>query len=113
MTEAQAARPRQRHRSRAEANQLAAEFEASGLTRQEFCDRKNVPMKTLARYVARHRREQGDAGGAQRWVAVEVAEAGGPGTELVLILAGGRRIEVKRGFDSGTLRELVTALERV
>jgi hypothetical protein len=57
-------------------NELAAEFEASGLTRQEL-------MKTLARYVARHRREQGDAGGAQRWVAVEVAEPRGPGAELL------------------------------
>jgi hypothetical protein len=113
MTEAQAARPPQRRRSRAEANELAAEFEASGLTRQEFCDRKNVPMKTLARYVARHRGEQGDADGAQRWVAVEVAEPRGPGAELVLILAGGRRIEVKPGFDSGTLRQVVTVLEGV
>jgi hypothetical protein len=30
-----------------------------------------------------------------------------------VVLAGGRRIEVKRGFDTGTLRQLVTALERV
>ncbi len=113
MTEAQAGKPRQRHRSRVEANQLAAEFEASGLTRQEFCNLKNMPMKTLARYVGRHRREQGGAGGAQQWIAVEVAESRGPGTELVVMLAGGRRIEVKRGFDSGTLRQLVATLERV
>jgi len=113
MTEAQVGRSRQRHRSRAEANQLAAEFEASGLTRQEFCNLKDVPMKTLARYVARHRREQDGAGGAQHWVAVEVAEPRGPGAELAVVLAGGRRIEVKRGFDSGTLRQLVTTLERV
>lgn len=73
---------------------------------------KSVPMKTLARYVARHRREQGDAGGTQQWVAVEVAEPRGPGAELVVVLSGGRRIEVKRGFDGGTLRQLVAALER-
>ena len=113
MTEAQAGRPRQRHRSRTEANQLAAEFEASGLTRQEFCNLKSVPMKTLARYVTRRRREQGVAGGTQQWVAVEVAEPRGAGTELVVVLAGGRRVEVRRGFDTGTLRQLVTALERV
>jgi hypothetical protein len=113
MTEPQAGRQRQRHRSRAEANQLAAEFEASELTRQEFCSVKGVPMKTLARYVARRRREQGGGDGTPQWVAVEVAEARGFGAELVVVLAGGRRIEVKRGFDGGTLRELVTALERV
>jgi len=92
---------------------VAAEFEASGLTRQEFCSLKSVPMKTLARYVARLRREQGGGGGSQQWVAVEVAEPRGPGAELAVVLAGGRRIEVKRGFDAGTLRQLVTALERV
>ena len=113
MSEAQTGRPRQRHRSRAEANQLATEFETSGLTRQEFCNRKGVPMKTLARYVARHRREQGCVDGTQKWVAVEVAEPHGPGAELVVVLSGGRRIEVKRGFDGGTLRQLVAALEPV
>lgn len=112
MTEPQAGRRRRRHRSRAEANQLATEFEASGLTREEFCNLKGVPMKTLARYVARRRREQDGGGALQQWVAVEVAEPRGPGAELTVVLAGGRRIEVQRGFDTGTLQQLVAALER-
>ncbi len=102
-----------RHRSRAEADQLVAEYAASGLTRQEFCNRKGVPMKTMARYVARYRRENAGQGGAQRWVGVEVAEQRGDGEELAVVLSSGRRIEVKRGFDADTLRRLVIELERV
>ena len=102
-----------RHRNRAEADQLAAEYVASGLTCQEFCNRKGVPMKTLARYVARYRRENACEGNVQRWVAVEVAEQRGPGEELAVVLRSGRRVEVKRGFDAETLRRLVIELERV
>ena len=45
-------------------------------------------------------------------VAVEVAgrnSAGGD--ELTVLLPGGLRIEVKRGFDAGTLRQLIAVLE--
>jgi hypothetical protein len=40
-------------------------------------------------------------------------EVAGPrsGSELTVLLSGGLRIEVKRGFDTLTLRQLVTALE--
>jgi hypothetical protein len=67
-------------------------------------------MKTLARYVVRYRNQHADGGGQPRWVAVEVA--GHDGSELSVVLPGGRRIEVKRGFDSGTLRQLVAVLEQ-
>jgi hypothetical protein len=50
-------------------------------------------------------------------VAVEVAGAGNSGSELAVVLHGGLRIEVKRGFDATTLRQLgqpihAPALER-
>ncbi len=101
-----------RRRTREEVDRLAAEYETSGLARQEFCNRKGVPIKTLARYVARHRKKRTDKGGAQRWVAVEVAERQGHGDELSVVLGSGRRIAVKRGFDADTLRRLVMELER-
>jgi len=41
-----------------------------------------------------------------------VAGHGGSGSELSVLLPGGRRIEVKRGFDAGTLRQLVAVLEQ-
>jgi hypothetical protein len=92
---------------------LAAEYEASGLSRQEFCDQRGVPLKTLARYLTRLRREENGNDGAAQWVAVEVAAGGGNTSgELVVVLDGGRRIEVRRGFDADTLGRLVAVLER-
>jgi hypothetical protein len=92
---------------------LAAEFEASGLTRQEFSNQRGVPLKTLARYVARYRKKKVDKNPRQRWVAVEVAEQRGCGDELAVVLGNGRRIAVQHGFNADTLRQLVTVLERV
>jgi hypothetical protein len=101
------------HRSRAEADRLAAEYEASGLNREGFCNQADVSLKSLARYVTRYRKQKAESNPQQRWVAVEVAGQSGCGGELAVLLSSGRRIEVKRGFDAGTLRELVAVLERV
>ena len=114
MTEKTSAPGRRRYRNRAEADELAAEFEASGLRQREFSERRGLPVKTLARYVKRYRQRPVEAEGTPRWVAVEIAESG-PGTNrsgLSVELGGGRRIEVGRGFDAATLRQLVTVLER-
>jgi hypothetical protein len=46
------------------------------------------------------------------FVPVEVTSAGSGSSALTVLLAGGRRIEVSRGFDAGTLRQLVTVLEQ-
>ena len=102
----------QRHRSRAEAEQIAVEYEGSGLSREEFCQRNGVAMKTLARYVSRHRQATAQKPASQRLVAVEVATEHGWAKELVVVLCNGRRIEVKRGFDPATLRQLVATLEQ-
>ena len=100
-------------RSRAEADAVAAEYESGGLGRMEFCQRKGIAINTLARYVTRRRREQSAPPPSARWVAVEVSEPE-PGTAgLAVIVSGGRRIEVGRGFDPETLRRLVSALEQV
>ena len=47
-----------------------------------------------------------------QWVAVEVAAKRGDPGELSVVLPGGRRMEVRRGFDGETLRRLITVLER-
>ena len=112
MTYEESGRQHRRHRSRAEADQIAVEYEASGLSREAFCKQKDVPLKTLARYVVRYRKQRAAGTEARRWVAVEVAGNSGCGGELYVLLSGGRRIEVKRGFDAGTLRQLVTVLEQ-
>jgi hypothetical protein len=114
MTE-QPAGKRPRQRSRAEADTLAAEYEASGLSRQEFCQQRNVAFKTLARYLAQRRKRSGTAAPAasSRLVRVQVESPNGAESELTVIVTGGRRIAVKRGFDEDLLRQLITALEPV
>ncbi len=105
-----------RRRSQAEADRLAAEFEASGLSRREFCRTRELNVSTLDGYRKRLRQRQSEASGVERWVAVEVAganpEAGAAASGLAVVLAKGRRIEVSRGFDAGTLDRLVGLLER-
>lgn len=103
-----------RHRrTRAEAEQVAGEYESSGLSRVEFCRKHGLSLATLARY--RKRQAQGDAAGERRWLAVEVTGANGPTLEssgLAVALPGGRRVEVGRGFDAHTLARLLSVLER-
>jgi len=105
---------RRRHRSRAEADQLAVEYETSGLSQTEFCQQRDLPLKTLGRYLTRYRKQK--AQGAephkpQRFVAVEVARPRCGGGELTVLVSGGLRVEVKPGFDAGTLRQLIAVLE--
>ena len=115
MSNEQAAEQHRRHRSRSEADQVAAEYEGSGLSREEFCGRNNILLKTLCRYVTRYRKQEPAGGDSRCWVAVEVAPRNSHGSErgeLAVLLSTGRRIEVKRGFDAGTLRQLVAVLEQ-
>jgi len=107
-------RQHRRHRNRTQADQLAAEYEASGLSQAEFCQQRDLPLKTLGRYLTRYRKQSAqdnEPHKPQRFVAVEVAGSRGGGSELTVVLPGGLRIEVKRGFDAGTLRQLVSVLE--
>ena len=104
---------RQGRRSRPEADRLASEYEASGLTREEFCQQKDVALKTLARYVTRYRKQKLGGNGPRQWVEAKVVGQNGCGAELAVLLSAGRRIEVKPGFDADTLRLLVASLERM
>ena len=105
----------QHRRNPAEIEQLLAEYEASGLSQAAFCGQKGLSLATLARYRKRRAQLPASAG---RWVAVEVA-GGRKGLDaeassgLALALPRGRRIEIGRGFDAGTLLQLVRALEQI
>jgi hypothetical protein len=122
-----------RRRSHTEAEQLVAEFEASGLNRREFSRLHGVAVGTLDGYRKRHQsgqaglRQTGKARGGQL-VPVQLCSAqpaeplverasGSTGMEhewsggLAVVLACGRRIEVRRGFDAGVLEQLVCVLE--
>jgi hypothetical protein len=112
MVDVRKSRKHGKHRSRAEADLVAAEYEASGLSRQAFCDQKKIPLKTLSRYVTRYRQSACGNAGPQQWVSVEVKEPTARFGELVVVVGGNRRIEVRRGFDVSTLQDLVRALEQ-
>ena len=104
-----------RRRSRAEAGQLVAEYEASGLSRVEFCQKQGLSLATLARY--RKRQTQDSPAAGERWVEVKES-AGRPAlgipasSGLAVVLPSGRRIEVGRGFHAHTLAQLLDVLEQ-
>lgn len=91
---------------------MASEYEASGLTQEEFSIQRNVSLKSLRRYVARYRKQATSNPQAAHLVAVEVTERDGGDAALTVVLPHHRRIEIKRGFDSVTLRQLVAVLEQ-
>lgn len=115
MEEQQRAVVVRRRRSWAEAAQLVAEYDASGLNQRQFCESRGLCLATLSRYRQRLRESGGEAGGA-RWVAVEASrsngDAIGAGSGLSVIVGRGRKVEVGRGFDAATLIELMNVLER-
>jgi transposase len=106
-----------RRRSQAEIEQLVAEYEASGSGRTAFCQQRGLSLSTLARYRRRQEQTVGEGAEGKRWLAVEVsgsaAVAGGErASGLAVVLPGGRRIEVGRGFDADTLARLLAVVER-
>ena len=108
----------QHRRSRSEVDRLVAEYEASGLSRQEFCLKHGLALATLDRYRKRRRQGHETSSGNSRLIKVELSDTQqvggrGPGSELAVVLLGGRRIEVRRGFDADMLGELVRVLEQV
>ena len=111
MSEEEVGRPRLR-RSWAEAEQLVVEYEAGGMSRVEFCQKHGLALSTLARYQRRREQGQDENAGPSRWLAVELSGAHAAGASgLAVVLTGGRRIEVGRGFDAQTLQQLLSLLE--
>jgi hypothetical protein len=107
-----------RRRSRAEAEALVAEFEASGLKREAFCRQCGLAVGTLDKY--RRRAQVGRRSCGVPMVPVEVVWStaqtptsdNGRDCVLVVELRSRRRIEVRRGFDAETLERLLTVLDR-
>jgi transposase-like protein len=104
-------------RSRAEVAQLVGEYEASGLSRQEFCRKHGLALSTLQRHQKR-RQQARKAARDSRFVTVELSSAESEdssraGSELTVVLSGGRRIEVKPGFEANMLQQLIRLLEQI
>jgi transposase len=107
-----------KRRSRQEIKRLVREFETSGLRRSEFCHKHNLALGTLQRGLRKRRMEVDGQSESKRLVEVKMAgiqrNGSGPGTcSLEVVLAEGRRIEVRRDFDAETLARLIRTLEEI
>jgi transposase-like protein len=109
--------PGRRRRSGEEIKRLVLEFEASGLRQNEFCRKHGLALSTLQRRLKRSRSDKSEVKEAGRFVAVKLArkesnENSRSCSALEVVLGGGRRIEVRPGFDAPTLEGLIALLER-
>jgi|ERR1700741_2476655 hypothetical protein len=108
-----------RRRGRVEVEKLVAEYEASGLTREVFCQQRALSVTSLDKYRRRVEKWARSVGGPM--LPVEVVLSTGQGSNcaargygvLVVESRSGRRIEVARGFDGETLERLLTILDKV
>jgi hypothetical protein len=113
MSEAGSVRKR---RSRVEVEKLVAEYEASGLTRDVFCQQRGLSVVTLDKY--RRRVQKWARSGAGPMLPVDVVSSTGSNCAargygaLVVGSRSGRCIEVGRGFDAETLERLLTILDK-
>jgi hypothetical protein len=108
-----------KRRTRAEVQQLVAEFVSSGMRRSEFCRSKALSVSTLDRHLKKRRwkKKRRAASSDGRLIPVELAAKKSPTQHetvcaLAVVLSGGRRIEVRPDFDTNTFERLVGVLER-
>jgi hypothetical protein len=109
-----------KRRTRAEVQQLVAEFVSSGMRRSEFCQSRGLSFSTLDRHLKklRWKRRRRAVSSAGRLVKVELAAKKSltqhePSSRLAVVLPAARRIEVHPDFDASTFERLVGILERV
>jgi transposase-like protein len=87
---------------------VVAEWERSGLTMNEFCQRRGINPSTLG-WWRRELRRRGD-----RKKAVELVEIRPAGTEaeraVEVVLANGIRLRVPVGFERRSLEEILAVV---
>jgi hypothetical protein len=98
-----------RRRNADEVERIVADFEGSGLSRREYCERHGIAAPTLDWYRRRVRVRRS----SPNLVAVRLKETAascvtvGASTGFALVLGNGRRIETGWGFDENQLRQLI------
>jgi hypothetical protein len=109
-----------KRRTRAEVQELVAEFMSSGMGRSEFCQSRGLSFTTLDRHLKNRRwkRRRTPVSSAGRLVKVELAARKSPRRHdatcgLSVVLPGGCRIEVHPDFDTSTFERVVSVLERI
>jgi predicted transcriptional regulator len=86
------------------------EFVSGGMKRSEFCRTRGLSPGTLQRHLkgGKQRARQ-----IPRLVAVELEQkAAQKANAIEVVLARGRRVEVRPGFDATTLQAVIAVLER-
>ena len=107
MDENQAGKKR---RTGKEVQRLVEEFISGGMKRSEFCRTRGLSPGTLQRHLkgGKQRARQ-----IPRLVAVELEQkAAQKANAIEVVLARGRRVEVRPGFDATTLQAVIAVLER-
>jgi hypothetical protein len=96
-------------RSAEEIERLLEGYQASGLTRTEYCRRESIPMTSLDYYRWRRARK-----GKGRLVKVLVkAKRADSESSFALVLANGRRIETGWRYGEAELARLIRICEAV
>jgi hypothetical protein len=107
----QVGKKRRARRTGKEVQRLVEEFISGGMKRSEFCRTRGLSAGTLRRHL-----EGGKQRARQipRLVAVELEQpAAQKANAIEVVLARGRRVEVRPGFDATTLQAVIAVLERV
>ena len=94
----------------AEMRRVLEQYESSGLTRREFCQRRGIALTTFDYWRREHAMKPRKQERRPRMVAVEVADAEA-GPNFTLSLAKGRRIECSRRFADAELARLIRIAE--
>lgn len=89
---------------------LAAEFEGSGMSRREFCERHGMALTTLDYYRYRERRKKA---GPVRLLPVSLTTSSSVIRDsIAVVLANGRRIEFRQEFTESELAQLLRTVEQ-
>ena len=110
MDENQVGKKRRARRTGKEVQRLVEEFISGGMKRSEFCRTRGLSPGTLQRHLkgGKQRARQ-----IPRLVAVELEQKAAQKANVIeVVLARGRRVEVRPGFDATTLQALIAVLER-
>jgi hypothetical protein len=91
---------------------MLEEYRASGLSRREFCQQRNIPLTTFDYWRWNLGVKAGKQARRPRLVKVEVAASETAG-QFTLSLANGRRIESSWRFAEAELARLIRIAERV
>jgi predicted transcriptional regulator len=110
MDENQVGKKRRTRRTGKEVQRLVEEFISGGMKRSEFCRTRGLSPGTLQRHLKGGKQR---ARRIPRLVAVELEQkAAQKANAIEVVLARGRRVEVRPGFDATTLQAVIAVLER-